>query len=152
MMLLLIQAQISFHSKHFTLFFSCLFFPFLWQGKGAGLIFSFFFLSLLFFNITKKVPEPEKNKLTLASQSPTKPDLVSEGKEAISQFHLRRKKWKSGWLTWTRLNHLSAACIREFNNCRSDPPLGVHHDALNLYAARPNTGSEILGMPFSSLG
>lgn len=70
----------------------------------------------------------------------------------ISFHHLRQKNAKSGWLTWSNLNQLSAACKREFANRRSHPPLGVHKDPLNLYDARPKTGKHMLGTPSISRG
>ena len=69
----------------------------------------------------------------------------------MTYYYRRLKNRKSGWLTRTHLNHLSASCRRRFANWHSNPPLGVHRDPLNLYEAKPKTGNDILGTPSISL-
>ena len=62
------------------------------------------------------------------------------------------KNWKSGCVTWRRLNQLSAACMRELARWHSLIPCSVHINPLNLYEAIPNAVRENLGLPSISLG
>lgn len=131
---------------------------------------SFFHILFFFFQIllnchkqqNTKPETPQTQLLTLIFKSLQ--DLPKDGlgssciaaslnidRESFLNY-LRQKNTKSGWLTWSNLNQLSAASKSEFTSWRSEAPFGLHSDPLNLYVARPKTGKEILGRPSTPLG
>lgn len=145
----MIWSAKSFYSL--TLYF--LYFPFHWellQWLSPSISFTIvvcsFHLSFssYFFIFSKK-------KKVTANQTPNELAIsTSNHQSEISRFfpacqenykslflhsspcHRPLKNIKSGWLTWTALNQLSAAWKREFANCLSNPPLEVHKDPLHL--------------------
>lgn len=122
----IIAVTLSFHKLHYFCVFLSSF---------------FFFIFFHFFQKKKVTANQTPNELAIstsnhqseisrffpACQENYKPLFLHS-----SPCHRPLKNIKSGWLTWTALNQLSAAWKREFANCLSNPPLEVHKDPLHL--------------------
>lgn len=64
-------------------------------------------------------------------------EIENRKPQNIVQLHLQympweEKNWKSGWVTWSCLSRLSAACMREFARWHSLIPFCIHMDPFNL--------------------